>query len=237
MELLSRREVVAAFWGLGAHWGSARSQNAKGHVVSVAGAAAGPLRRVHLPRPCAPRMPLAPCKVCPLAGPRTWHLQPVCPAALLSLQTDLCDVAFAGCLPGSPAGGAREGPRTGPRGRRRAGVPNQGGPGLLPGTPGLADHTLLLLLTGWPMGARSGRESGGNGNTRVQLGRAARLPRYGLLSMPHRPGFCSLQPWHVDTCDLVALLCLKKAKSGGLRCEYQPAPGWGRLRRCGAAGA
>lgn len=27
----------------------------------------------------------------------------------------------------------------------------------------------------------------------------------------------TLQPWHVDTCDLVALLCLKKARSGGRR--------------------
>lgn len=35
VERLVRRECIAAFFGLGAHWGSARSQNAQGHVVST----------------------------------------------------------------------------------------------------------------------------------------------------------------------------------------------------------
>ena len=30
---MSREEAVAAFWGIGAHFGSARSQNAKGHLM------------------------------------------------------------------------------------------------------------------------------------------------------------------------------------------------------------
>lgn len=35
MERLNRQEVVTAFYGLGTHWGNARSQNAKGHVVRL----------------------------------------------------------------------------------------------------------------------------------------------------------------------------------------------------------
>lgn len=33
MDRLTRLEVVTGFYGLGAHWGAARSQNARGHVV------------------------------------------------------------------------------------------------------------------------------------------------------------------------------------------------------------
>lgn len=35
MDQLSQEEVVLAWYGLGTYWGNARSQNAKGHVVSA----------------------------------------------------------------------------------------------------------------------------------------------------------------------------------------------------------
>jgi hypothetical protein len=41
------------------------------------------------------------------------------------------------------------------------------------------------------------------------------------MDFPHRPCFPMLQPWHKDGADLVSLLCLKTAKSGGLRCTFK----------------
>jgi hypothetical protein len=35
VEQLTREEVVAAYFGVGLHWGSLISQNAKGHIVSA----------------------------------------------------------------------------------------------------------------------------------------------------------------------------------------------------------
>ena len=36
------------------------------------------------------------------------------------------------------------------------------------------------------------------------------------------------QPWHVDDTDIVGLLCLKTAKTGGCRCAPLDAPVWSR---------
>lgn len=52
VERLSLEEAIAAFFGLGTHWGHARSQNAKGHVVSLGG--------THPPPPTAPTTPTHP---------------------------------------------------------------------------------------------------------------------------------------------------------------------------------
>lgn len=41
VDQLSRQETVAAFYGVGLYWGAARSQNAKGHVVSAGPAGQG----------------------------------------------------------------------------------------------------------------------------------------------------------------------------------------------------
>ncbi len=38
------------------------------------------------------------------------------------------------------------------------------------------------------------------------------------------PPNAALQPWHVDDADLVSLLCLKRAKEGGLRCVAHAIP-------------